>query len=131
MSIVKISVVAQRLGLPASTIRYYEKVGLIKPPSRVSGIRHFDERTLADLHFVKLAQAAGFTLAEIKALQDHRLNDLPPSDLWATFVEKKRRVVRQQIDDLQRTEQILTALLSCECPTVARCIEFSIHSPQI
>ena len=64
----KIGEVARRLGVPASTIRYYEREGLIERQHRVSGRRQFDERALLMLQFAQLAQAAGFTIAETKGL---------------------------------------------------------------
>ncbi len=64
----KIGDVAERLGIPVSTIRYYEKVGLIEHQRRVSGRRDFDERALFALQFIQLAQAAGFTIVEMKSL---------------------------------------------------------------
>ena len=56
--------VARKLDMPASTIRYYEKVGLIERQQRVSGRRQFNDRALFALRFVQLAQAAGFTIGE-------------------------------------------------------------------
>jgi DNA-binding transcriptional MerR regulator len=44
MSSLTISQLARRSGVPASTLRYYEKVGVIPPPSRTkSGYRRYDE----------------------------------------------------------------------------------------
>ena len=54
-SIVKIGDVSEQLGIPASTIRYYEQVGLIDQQQRVAGRRAFNEKALYMLQFVQLA----------------------------------------------------------------------------
>jgi MerR family copper efflux transcriptional regulator len=65
----KIGDVAAATGLPAKTIRYYESVGLIKPPTRSDGnYRLYDERDVATLRFIQKARALGFSLKEVGAL---------------------------------------------------------------
>lgn len=60
-----IAEVARRTGIPASTLRYYEDKGLIASVGRDGLRRRFDPRVLDRLALVRLAQSAGFTLAEI------------------------------------------------------------------
>lgn len=121
----KIGTVADRLNIPASTIRYYEKIGLIEPQPRVSGRRDFDHHALQTLQFVQLAQAAGFTIDEIKSLLQSYDQDPSPSGMWQPFAEAKRTAIRKQIKDLKRMESILDELLKCRCPTLSACIDAS------
>jgi DNA-binding transcriptional MerR regulator len=120
---VKIGTVADRLGIPASTIRYYERIGLIDRQRRVAGRREFDQQALFALKFVQLAQAAGFSIAEAKRLLESHADNPGPDGLWHPFADAKRKVVRQQIKDLERMDDILTALLSCKCSTLSECVE--------
>ena len=90
----RIGMVAERLGVPASTIRYYEKVGLIERQHRISGRRDFDARSMLVLQFVQFAQAAGFTLAETKALLQSYSSDPGPAGMWQPFAEAKRVSIR-------------------------------------
>lgn len=61
--------VAKRGGVKLETIRYYERCGLLpKPPRTASGYRVFAPEAVRRLHFVKRAQALGFSLKEIKQL---------------------------------------------------------------
>ena len=53
-------------GVGVETIRYYQRRGLIETPSRDREIRRYDEDDLSRLRFIRQAQAAGFTLEEIK-----------------------------------------------------------------
>ena len=63
MTMLTISQLARRSGMPASTLRYYEKVGVIPPATRSdSGYRLYDEKALARLAFVQRAKALGVEL---------------------------------------------------------------------
>lgn len=118
----KIGDVAERLSMPASTIRYYERIGLIERQRRVSGRRVFDERALLVLQFVRLAQSAGFSIDETKALLRCHAENPGPSGVWKPFAEEKREAIRQQMAQLQQVDRILTELLTCECSTLAECL---------
>lgn len=61
--------VAERTGVSAPTIRYYESIGLLPRPSRsTSGYRRYSDGTVAELGLVKKAQALGFSLDEIREI---------------------------------------------------------------
>ena len=58
--------VAERAGVTAPTVRYYESIGLLKKPARSGGgYRRYSEATVAELAFIKKARALGFSLDEI------------------------------------------------------------------
>ena len=59
---------AARTGFPASTLRYYEQVGLIEPERTASGYRVYDDRALLRLTFIGRAKALGLSLDEISEL---------------------------------------------------------------
>ncbi|RMD94973.1 MAG: Cu(I)-responsive transcriptional regulator [Alphaproteobacteria bacterium] len=60
--------VAERSGLPAKTIRYYEEIGLIRPRRDANGYRAFDARDLHKLTFLARARALGFSIEDCRAL---------------------------------------------------------------
>lgn len=60
--------VADRTGLPAKTIRYYEEIGLIRPARGPNGYRRFSEADLHRLAFLGRARSLGFTIEECRAL---------------------------------------------------------------
>ena len=121
----KIGDVARQLDMPASTIRYYEKVGLIERQRRVSGRRQFNDRALFALRFVQLAQAAGFTIAEIKSLLESYAQDPTDTGIWKPFAETKQAEVRRQIDTLQRMDRVLTELIGCRCSSIEACVQLA------
>ncbi|NGQ91926.1 Cu(I)-responsive transcriptional regulator [Rhodobacter sp. HX-7-19] len=60
--------VAERSGLPAKTIRYYEEIGLIRPLRGANGYRAFRESDLHKLAFIGRARGLGFTIEECRRL---------------------------------------------------------------
>ena len=125
----KIGDVARKLDMPASTIRYYEKVGLIERQPRVSGRRQFDSRALFVLRFVQLAQTAGFSIDETKSLLENFAKDPTDAGVWKPFAEAKQKQVRRQIDTLQQMERVLEELITCRCGSIEACVELaaSVH----
>ncbi len=63
-----IGVAAARSGLPAKTIRYYEEIGLVRPPRDVNGYRAFGERDVAMLVFLGRARSMGFSIEDCRRL---------------------------------------------------------------
>ena len=56
-------------GVGVETIRYYQRRGLIETPARpAGGVRRYGEADRRRLHFIRAAQAAGFTLDQIAEL---------------------------------------------------------------
>jgi MerR family transcriptional regulator, copper efflux regulator len=60
--------VAQRSGLPAKTIRYYEDIGLVRPPRDGNGYRAFRKADMHKLAFLARARALGFSIEDCRAL---------------------------------------------------------------
>jgi len=62
---------AQRSGLPAKTLRYYEDIGLIVPSGRKNnGYRDYSERDVRLLRFVQRARSLGFSVRQCRELLD-------------------------------------------------------------
>lgn len=61
--------VAKAAGVPATTLRYYEREGLLQAPVRTAaGYRMYDDQAVERLRFIRAAQAVGFTLDDIRTL---------------------------------------------------------------
>ena len=60
---------AHAAALPISTLRYYERLGLLDPDGRSEGnYRLYTEAALERLHFIRGAKDAGFTLEDVTTL---------------------------------------------------------------
>jgi len=112
---------ARRAGLTPSALRYYESVGLLPRARRRSGRRVYDEAVLSRLALIELAQAAGFSIAEIRTLLHGFRASTPPSRRWRALARRKREEIRAQVARARRMERVLDRLLACECPTLDDC----------
>src|SRR5947209_15946526 len=61
---------AAAVGVGVETVRFYQRRGLLETPARDDGIRRYGSDDVRRLRFIKRAQAAGFTLEQIKELLD-------------------------------------------------------------
>ena len=67
---------ANAAGVGVETVRYYQRRGLLTEPARPPGeVRRYSEEDVKRLRFIRSAQAAGFTLNEIKELLDLDASD--------------------------------------------------------
>jgi len=64
----KVSQLAERAGVPATTLRYYEQQGLLTPRRSASGYRLFDDEALDQLRFIATAKGLGLSLDDIRIL---------------------------------------------------------------
>jgi MerR family redox-sensitive transcriptional activator SoxR len=116
-----ITEVARRAGLRPSALRYYEDAGLLPPPARVSGRRRYDAGVLEQLAVIRLAQAAGFTIAETRTFLHGFAPDTPPPDRWQALAAEKLPAVEALIVRAQAMKGILEAGLRCECLALEEC----------
>jgi len=121
----KIGAVAEALGMPSSTIRYYERVGLIEPIGRVAGRREFDEQSILTLRFLKLAQSAGFALSEIRQLLNIGFGEERQNNDWLVFLQNKRIAVKAQMENLRHMDEMLKKFEGCNCATLSECMSGS------
>ena len=115
MKLMDIGEVAERSGIPPSTLRYYEEIGLIRPIGRRGLRRQFDPDVLLKLSLISLGRAAGFSLLEIAAMfgQDGQL-DVPRDELHA-----KADDLQRQIAKLRVLRDMLRHVADCKAPSLS------------
>jgi DNA-binding transcriptional MerR regulator len=116
-STISIGEVARRSGKAPSAIRYYESVGLIDPPERVSGRRRYAEAVVRTLAVIETGRRAGLSLDEIRVLLrapegDERLGDV---------AERRLPALREAIERAEIVRSWLEHAARCECPTLDDC----------
>lgn len=122
----EIGEVARRAGIRASAIRYYEVVGLLPAPRRVSGRRRYDAGVAGRLAVIQLAQAAGFTVAEIRELFVGFPPGTPASERWQRLARAKLAEVEAVIAHAAAMKRLLEeGLLRCQCLTLEECAGFT------
>jgi MerR family transcriptional regulator, redox-sensitive transcriptional activator SoxR len=115
----RIGEAARRAGVRVSLIRYYEDVGLLPEPARVSGQRRYDESVLRRLAVIDVAQRAGLSLEEIGTLVEHG-ND-PMSERLRELAEHRLPEIDALIVRAQRVREWLVAAQSCDCEAIDDC----------
>jgi len=113
--------VARRAGIRPSALRYYESIGLMPAARRVAGRRRYDERTVQLLKVVRLAQQAGFSVAEIQTLLHGFAPDTPPAARWQPLARTKLRELDAQIERIQQMKIVLEKGLMCGCLRLEDC----------
>ena len=112
-----ISQLAQGVGVNVETIRYYERIGLLRQPRKPArGWRRYDEGSLRRLQFIRRAQRLGFTLDEIKELLSLRESASPRTcDRVSRKAKTKLEEIEAKISDLQAMWEVLEQLAAA-CP---------------
>jgi DNA-binding transcriptional MerR regulator len=115
-----ISEVAKRTGVPASTLRYYEKKGLIASADRQGGRRRFAPGVLNQLALIALGQAAGFSLDDVRAMFAPGGGPRIDRQRLAAKAQEVDATIRQ----LQAISRGLRHAAACPAPSHAECPTF-------
>lgn len=111
---------AKRAGVNRETIRFYERNGLLPQPARSSsGYRLYGDVDVRRVHFVKRAQALGFTLKEVGELLAIADGRLVRCREVRRVAEKRLSYVENQLKDLNKLRRSLRELVS-KCGNAAR-----------
>lgn len=112
---IQIGKIAEQTGLSIDTIRFYQKIGLVKQPARsAGGFRLFSETEIRDLVFIQKAQELGFSLTEIKQLSVlNQQHDHACSQVRDLLISKLRDVRDKVHQLLQLEEELKKALRKC------------------
>jgi DNA-binding transcriptional MerR regulator len=114
--------VSRRSGLPASTLRFYEHMGLIAPIGRHGLRRQYDARVLERLALISLGRAAGFSLHEIAPVFASAAKPRIDRKMLASKAADLDRRIRRlsAIRDGLRHASVCPAVSHLECPTFKR-----------
>jgi MerR family copper efflux transcriptional regulator len=108
---VRIGELAERAGISAKAIRYYEQIGVLTPPTRTpSGYRDYDHAAHERLEFVRAAQAVGLTLGEIRQVIAFRDDGQTPCEHVAALLQRRAAEVDARIAELQQLRGELARL---------------------
>lgn len=118
---------AKAVGVNIETVRYYERLNLLKPTARrPSGYRLYGDEEIRRLRFIKNAQALGFTLRAITDLLNLRVRSSAQCGAVQRKAHEKLVQVERKVRDLQALARSLRGLIrACEngqatdaCPIV-------------
>jgi DNA-binding transcriptional MerR regulator len=100
--------VARRAGVATSTIRYYERRGLLSADTRLSGQRRYRTTTLRRLVFIGMMQDIGLSLEEI-----HDILRAESAQQWKAVAARRLKIVDARIAELQQARELLAGVLHC------------------
>src|SRR5260370_36478746 len=114
-----ISEVARQVGLQASAIRYYERIGLLPAAQRVRRQRRYDTTALYRLAIIQWARQLGFTLDEIRRLFFGFRDVTRASERWQTLSRKKLAELDGLMDGIKTVRRLLKKMMpNCRCETL-------------
>ena len=117
----KIGEISEQSGVPASTIRYYERIGILPRTARVGGQRRYAPDAIHRLAVLKLAQYCGFTLDEMRQLLYGFRPAVPPSQRWRQLARKKQGELDVEIGRISEMKRMLGSVAGCQCADLAEC----------
>ena len=122
--------VAARAGIRPSAIRYYESIGVLPEPQRVNGQRRYAPDVVTRLAVVKMAQEAGFTVAEIATLFNGFEAGTAASARRRALAERKVAEIDALIARAETMRRVLGESLRCDCLTLDQCGVIGWSSPE-
>jgi DNA-binding transcriptional MerR regulator len=109
---------AKSTGVATSALRYYEELGLIPAPVRVSGQRRYPESATRLVGLILLLRDVGFSLRESKAFLASRTQ---AGDDWRELAERKLADLDEQIAKARTAKEAITHALRCPHDDIATC----------
>ena len=119
--LLSIGEVVRETGKAASAIRYYEEVGLLPEPVRISGRRRYPREVIRTLAVIETAQRAGLALDEVGLLLRASIDDSVATDRLREVAERKLPEVAALIERAELVREWLEDAARCVCPTLDQC----------
>lgn len=115
----RIAELAARTGVKVSTIRFYERAGVLEEPPRTpGGYRDYGDESVRFVRFLKRGQALGFSLAELASFaqisSEVRAGFADPTEVSAAAAAKLDDL-DTRIADLQRTRHAVQQIVAEPC----------------
>ena len=102
------AVLAKRADVPLFTVRYYTRIGLLKPSRDLrNGYKIYKPADKDRLKFISAAKELGFTLAEIEEILDHAAHNQTPCPMVRDIVEKRIEENKEKIREMKRLQKRL------------------------
>lgn len=114
--IMTIGQLATRAGVADSTVRYYERRGLLRPTGRTeANYRIYGPESVARLHFIRAAQSSGLSLDDIHTLLGFSDGAVAPCEEVQAVIDARLEHVRNQLKDLRKVQRALEGLHEACC----------------
>jgi MerR family redox-sensitive transcriptional activator SoxR len=117
-AVIGVGELARRAGVSVSALHFWEREGLIHGWRTAGNQRRYDRATLRRVAIIKVAQALGIPLSEVKA----RLDAVSPGKQgWTELAGEWKAGLDQRISLLTRLRDRLDGCIGCGCLSVDEC----------
>lgn len=108
-------------GVPASTIRYWERIGILPKPRRTGGQRRYTPDAQHLLAVLRLARACGFRLDEMRHLMNGFRAGVTASHRWRELARAKQQELEERRTQLEAMQRLVDRVMHCQCPDLLGC----------
>jgi DNA-binding transcriptional MerR regulator len=112
---------SEATGVPSSTIRFWERKGLLPTAERRGGQRRYTDTAVTQVATLLLCQEAGFTLAEVREIEDELATR---TDTWRDFIRAKVADIERDQARLAHAKTLLEHALECRHEVLGECPDF-------
>ncbi len=107
---------AKQVGVAGSTVRYYERRGLLRPEGRSSAnYRVYGPNSVSRLRFIRAAQSSGLSLEDIATVLRFADGAVAPCEQVLSVIDSRLEHVGQQLADLRAVQRTLQRLHEACC----------------
>lgn len=105
---------AEKIGISADTLRYYDKKGIVSPKRRENGYRYYDDADIATLKNIIVMKYAHFSLTEMKAVEEMftRMPSANCNEITRDMLNTKIAELKQVVRNYQKIVTLMEELLS-------------------
>jgi MerR family redox-sensitive transcriptional activator SoxR len=108
-------------GVPASTIRYWERIGVLHASTRTIGQRRYPPAALQQLAVLRLARSCGFRLDEMRHLLHGFRAGVSPSRRWKELAQRKQQELDERMTQLKAMRKTVDRVMECQCSDFLDC----------
>ncbi|NED97755.1 redox-sensitive transcriptional activator SoxR [Phytoactinopolyspora alkaliphila] len=113
---------AERSGIPASALRFYERQGLIRSRRTTGNQRRYHRSILRQVAFIRASQTVGIPLSDIgDVLALLPEGTVPTHEFWVRASQCWQDMLNARIKKLQRMRDLFTECIGCGCLSLEQC----------
>ncbi len=117
---------SRRSGVRSTTLRYYEKRGLISSVRTQGNQRIYHREMLRRISIIRIAQTLGLTLSEITGALNELPNQRTPTKRdWERLSKKWQKLLNDRIAQMERMRDNLSGCIGCGCLSLKKCSLFN------
>jgi len=124
-----ISEVSKQTGIPAETLRYYDKKGVISPKCGENRYRYYDHEDIIKLQYITVMKYAQFSLEEIKTMVERFGNESSAecNEIFRKLLSSKIKDLKNAVENYQKIIRLMDELM----PMVDNMEHFCENQPQV